>query len=374
MVAETAPINQAVVNAIDEHYLYTSRPQWKEARKALLGIDPAPVESTYAVITRELAKLRDSELHLLSPSELASLNDESKGTRVGTGLIDFGIDVVPATGEARVVTALVGSPAATAGIRPGDVIAAVNGKSTRSLDHEQVLDALRSRTAADLSIRRKKSIIRVRLSPSDAPLHAVVAELKATKAGKIGYIRIAQFTPAVSGELRSTVEQFEKEHPAGYIVDLRNNPGGFLDAAENTAGLFISGSLGAKLRRNGDAEPISSPATLLTKAPLIVLVNEGTASAAEFVAGALQARQRAKLVGVSTYGRGQTQLYVALSGGYGLVVPSALLRTPAGSTFKGAGLHPDILVRSGPLSEPELARERDMQFQRAVSILAVKAG
>jgi carboxyl-terminal processing protease len=284
--------------------------------------------------------------------------------------MEFSIDVVPETVAARVVTPLIGSPAAIAGLRPRDVIAEVNRRPTRDLDHEQVLDYLRSPKGADLLIRRGKRRLSVHLVPSDAPLHSVVNRMLTNDGGgPVAYLRIVQFTRTVPDNMRSAIALFEPEHPRGYVLDLRNNPGGFLDAASHVCGLFITGDLGDKVRRTGMAEPITIQDTPVTDAPLVVLVNEGTASAAEFVAAALQARHRAIIVGTRTYGRGQAQVYEPLPEGYGLIIPSALIRAPDGRLFKGTGLMPDIQVASGPLVKAEIDPNGDAQLRRALVLL-----
>jgi carboxyl-terminal processing protease len=362
-------ITQLIVSTIDEHYLYAdSNPNWKVARTKILRAQASDRKGLYALVGSELAKLRDSELHLVTPAEGAAIDQEGKGVALGTGLMDFGVDLVPETGEARVVTPLVGSPAAKQGVRPRDVIISINGELTSALDHEQVVDALRQ-NAADLVLRRGTQTLHVHLQRSDAPLQAVVGETKPISHGKIGYIRIAQFTPISGDVVRAKVKEFESDHSQGYILDLRNNPGGFLSAAETVASVFTSGTLGAKVRGNGVVEPITASSEPLTKAPVVLLVNEGTASAAEFLAGALQDRGRATVMGTPTYGRGQAQIYVPVADSYGLVVPSALIRTPSGKLFKGSGLQPDTLVRSGPLAESQLATAGDRQFQAAVTVL-----
>jgi carboxyl-terminal processing protease len=359
-----------VVKEIDEHYLYASDAPWKKARAEILGTVASNRDTIFVPIRRRLAELRDSELHLVTASELAAIQRESEGKTVGTGLIEFSIDVVPETREARVVTPLVGSPGAIAGLRPRDVIAAVNGRPTRELDHEQVLGYLRSPADADLLIRRGKGMLRVHIVPSDGPLHPVLTRWLPAKAGGVAYLRVVQFTPSAPDAIHSAIEQFEPQHPRGYVLDLRNNPGGFLDAASKVCGFFISGDLGEKVRRNGNAEPITTEDSPVTQAPVVVLVNGGTASAAEFVAGALQARHRAVLVGTPTYGRGQAQMYEPLPEGYGLIIPSALIRTTDGRLFKGAGLMPDVRVASGPRVEAGIEPGHDPQLRRAILLLS----
>lgn len=365
----SAEVPKLVVSTIDDRYLFAdSNPTWKVARGRILAAKDSTRDAMYAHIASELATLRDSELHLVSPEEAAAIDREGKGAALGIGLIDFGIDVVPETGEARVVTPLIGSPSSNAGVRSGDVIVSVNGRATSRLDHEQVCDAVRQKSA-DLVLRRGSQTLHLHLESSATPLSAVVAEAKPAGEPTLAYIRIAQFTPD-SGELvRAQVQKFEAAHPRGYILDLRNNPGGFVSAAATVARTFASGPLGAKVRRNGAVEPITNNSAPLTSVPLVVLVNEGTASAAEFVAGALQDLHRATLIGAPTYGRGQAQIFLPLADGYGLIIPSALLATSSGRRFKGTGLQPDERIPSKPLLEADLATSRDAQFQRAVEIL-----
>lgn len=363
-------IASLVVKEIDEHYLYASDAAWKKTRADILGTTAPDRDTIFVSVRKHLAELRDSELHLVTASEVAAIQREGEGKTVGTGLIEFSIDVVRETGEARVVTPLAGSPAAIAGLQPSDVIVAVNGRPTGRLDHEQVLDYLRSASGADLVIRRGNRMLRVHIHPSDAPLHPVLARLLPTKAGSAVYLRVLQFTPHTPDAIRSAIERFEPRLPRGYVLDLRDNPGGFLDAASKVCGFFISGDLGEKVRRNGTAEPIITNDSPITHAPVVVLVNEGTASAAEFVAGALQARHRAVVVGMPTYGRGQAQIYEPLPEGYGLIIPSALIRTTDGRLFKGGGLTPDVRVASRSQVEAGIEPDRDRQLRHAILLLS----
>jgi hypothetical protein len=128
---------QLAINRIDEHYLYASSAAWKRVRTELAEIRASDVQRAYPLVRSHLAALHDSDLHLVSPAERAAIQRESEGSTVGTGLIDFSIDVAPESGEARVVTPLIGSPAAGAGLRPGDVIFSAGGTPTGDLDHDR---------------------------------------------------------------------------------------------------------------------------------------------------------------------------------------------------------------------------------------------
>jgi carboxyl-terminal processing protease len=375
-VPPSSDIRKTVVSAIEERYLYAdTNSAWKSAKSKILSAQSSKPEELYGSISAALNQLRDSELHLVTPAEGAAIDREGKGVALGTGLMDFGIDLVPGTGEARVVTPLSGSPAANAGVRPRDAIVSINGKHTAALEHEQVADELRQ-DSADLVLRRNKKTFHVHLDRSAAPVAAVVSDMKRAQGANIGYVKIALFTPGSGQAVRESVQKLEAGHPRGYILDLRNDPGGFLSAAETVAGVFASGKLADKVRKNGAVEPITTDPKFapVTNAALIILVNEGTASAAELVAGSLHELGRAKLVGTTTYGRGQAQIYVPISDGYGLVMPSVLLRLPSRRTFKGRGLQPDIVVHSDSVAATDLASARDTQFQRAAAVLLKQKG
>ncbi len=298
---------------------------------------------------------------------MKALREEFTETTVGIGLVDFALDADPRTREARVVTALVDSPAYRAGIQPRDTIVSLNGTPTRGLDHEQVMDLLRTSSEAGETVvlRRGGRTLTVTLKPSSEKVEAVRPSTKAVKHGTIGYIQIIKFTPDAGQYIRDAVQKFEQDGVDRFIVDVRNNPGGMLNAAARGASAFATGTLGWKVRRDGRREPITSEAVEITKKALAILINEGTASAAEFLAGALQDRHRALLIGLESYGRGQAQAYVPLADGYGLLGPSAELHTPSDRTFTAKGIQPNIAVSGGSSTPENIAIGRDSQFLRA---------
>jgi carboxyl-terminal processing protease len=326
--ATSIPPNEvirAIVSAIDGSYLYAlSNPVWRRVRKRLMAATHRGSTESYPQIAQQLATLKDSELHLVTPNELADLQSESAGARIGVGLIDFAIDVDPSTGEPRVVTPIQGSPAAKLGIRPGDVLVAINEKPCEGMEHEQVLDALRQGLPEGirLRVRRGGRELSFQLWASSERLQSVTFAMKRSAEAKVGYVQLLQFTPDAGEKMRDAIINLERDGADSYLLDIRNNPGGFLSAAEDVAGAFTTGILGYKVTRDGRKTTIDTQGLPLTAKPLVVLINGGTASAAELLASGLRFQHRAVLVGSRSYGRGQAQLYVALPNGYGVVVPT----------------------------------------------------
>jgi carboxyl-terminal processing protease len=351
---------------IDARYLYADSPAWARERSTLLAAVPGDAARQHALLRAALAELGDPELHLLSPVQFAALQSETAGKRLGTGLIDFGIDRAP-TGEARVVATLDNSPARRAGLLTGDVLTSIDHVPTRGIDHETIVDRLRVSRPVTLSVRRGGQILRLTITPTEEPLRAVVCEARGASGAPVGYVRVAQFTPDAAAQTRIGLLGLQDRQPVGYILDLRDNPGGLLDVAAEIAGLFRTGIFGAKVRSNGASETIFATASPIVAGPLVVLINEGAASAAEFTAGALQGLPRVRLVGRPTRGRGQAQTYVALDHGWGVIVPSARLRTRQGVDLKEYRLQPDILVAGPTSSEASMS---DLVYARALSVLA----
>ena len=247
-VNATSQIASLTVKNIDEHYLYASSPAWKAIKDGVLRAAAPDRYALYTVIRRRLAELHDSELHLVAPAELAEIQSESEGIVTGTGLMEFSVDDVPTTGQARIVTPIIGSSAADAGLLPKDIIVSVNGRRTRDLDHEEALDELRAAKNADLLINRVTRSFRVNISPARLRIRPVVAKTLSVHGDVIAYMRVLQFTREAAASVRSAINNFELQHPRGYVLDLRNNPGGFLDVSAQMCGLFVSGNLGALVR------------------------------------------------------------------------------------------------------------------------------
>lgn len=360
--AETSGLVSKVVDALDQHYLYAESADWRHLRSALLANSSLSLSS----LDKKLAVLHDSDLRIVTSRELAAMQAETAGHESGIGLVDFAIAVDQKTGMSKVVTPLVDSPAFRANLLPGDIIFAVDGRRTRSLTHEQVMAMLRgnSGTVRMMVYRRGKYTL-LKIAREQWQEHAVSSLLIPTHPD-IGYIAIRLFTPESGEQTRKVAESLATHGVSKYILDLRNNPGGYLDAMAAAGGVFTDQILGWKIRRDNTREPIRSLARPHNTLQLVVLVNEGTASAAEVLAAGLRDTVGARLIGTRTYGRGQMQTFVQLADGAGVVIPSAQVQSPHGSRFnKGSGIAPDVFI---PVSRR--TDDRDPVFKHAIELLS----
>ncbi len=362
----------SIVDAIQKNYLRTrTNPLWNIARDNLLAGKYKTAADVFQVARQQLPYMEDSELNLLTPAEVEAVQSVALGQKVGLGIDDFCIDMQPDTGRARVVTPIFGSPAMKAGIQSGDVIVSINGKATSDMNHEQVMDLLHAPgpDGAKLQIERGEDTLNVVVQPSLEKVEVLQSAVKRVSGKSIGYIRIALFSPDVAQKAREAITKLEQEGVDGYVLDLRNNPGGFLSQAKDIAGMFVAGTLGYEVRSDDKKQPIEVKGAPLIKKSLAVLINAGTASASEFLAGALQGLHRGVLVGVTTYGRGQAQIFVSLADGYGIQIPAVQLLTPDDKEFKGKGIAPDIEVSEELMPETQIAGPKDKQFMKAVAEL-----
>ena len=357
----TASLSAKVVDAIDHNYLYANADSWKRLRVDLLS----NTDTTVSSIDRQLAKLHDGDLRIFTSEQIAALQAETAGKERGIGLVDFSVIVEPTTGDVKVITPLVTSPAFKVGVQPGDVIVSVNGQMTRGLAHEDVMAMLRGDSGKiDLTIRRDNRQIQMQVPKETWVEQAVESHSIVARKQQLGYIGVRLFTPDSGEQVRQAVNALTTHGIDKCIIDLRNNPGGYLDAMAVAGSAFTDQTLGWKVRRDGTKEPIHPTAKPFKAMQLVVLVNEGTASAAEVLAAGLRDTTDARLVGAKTYGRGQIQTYVSLNENAGIVIPAASAETGKAIRFnKGSGLSPDIFVASTG------TQTIDVAYRRAVELL-----
>jgi carboxyl-terminal processing protease len=288
----------------------------------------------------------------------------SDGTDPSAAAGSAGIGVWLRTARSgRIVVARVadGSPASTAGILPGDEVREVGSRSALGLAAPIVAAALRGSVGSAVTlvtsrdgVLRTLALRRVHLEPA-----AVSVGLEPTAAGgpAVGRITVPSFTRGTGRDVRAAVARLRNEHADGVILDLRGDPGGLLDEAVETASAFLDGGrVVSYTRRDGSTIALDAVGSGDLTLPVVVLVDGGTASAAEVVAGALQDRGRAVLVGSRTFGKGTVQEPRTLSDGSALELTVARYATPSGRSLDGIGLAPDIDIAPG--STPDVAVRR----------------
>ncbi|WP_293342761.1 carboxyl-terminal processing protease CtpA [Microcoleus sp. CAWBG58] len=332
-------------------------------------------QQTYAAIQGMLANLDDPFTRLLKPEQYRSLQVNTSGELTGVGL-QIAID--PETNTLTVVAPLAGSPADKAGIQPLDRILKIDGTPTSELSLDEAATRMRGRigTAVTLTLGREGREVPedVELVRDRIALNPVYAELQSGPDNlPLGYIRLSQFSANATEEVAHAIDRLEKQGAAAYILDLRNNPGGLLQAGIEIARLWIdSGTIVYTVNRQGILGSFEASGQALTGDPLIVLVNKGTASASEILAGALQDNGRAQLVGEKTFGKGLIQSLFDLSDGSGLAVTVAKYETPNHTDINKLGISPDRAVPLEPIARDRIGTEEDLQYQAALQLLKEK--
>ncbi|NEO74793.1 carboxyl-terminal processing protease CtpA [Moorena sp. SIO4G3] len=329
-------------------------------------------EATYTAIETMLGSLGDPFTRLLRPEQYHSLQISTSGELSGVGL-QIAIDVE--TGELEVITPIAQSPADLAGIRARDHILEIDGMLTKEMTLDEAAARMRGAigTTVTLKIQSKKEqpklveIVRDRISLN--PVYAVLDTQE--NRDPVGYIRLSQFSANAPMEVAHAVAQFKEMGAHGYILDLRNNPGGLLQAGIEIARLWLDqGTIVYTVNRQGTIGSFEAYGDALTQDPLVVLVNEGSASASEILAGALQDNGRAKLVGEKTFGKGLIQSLFELIDGSGLAVTVAKYETPNHRDINKLGIEPDLEVPLEAITMSQVGTKADTQYQEAIKLLS----
>jgi carboxyl-terminal processing protease len=301
----------------------------------------------------------------LDPAEFADLQQSTSGEFGG-----LGIEVGQEEGFLKVISPIDDTPAAKAGILPGDLIIKIDGEPTKDLDMTEAVNKMRGKVGTSILL----TIVREGAQPFDVELERAVVKVKSVKSQLLdehyGYLRIAQFQVNSGEEVGNALAQLKKQNNGtplrGIILDLRNNPGGVLQAAVEVSDHFLSKGLivytkgriaNSELRFSADAADASDGV------PLVVLINGGSASASEIVAGALQDHKRGVLMGTDSFGKGSVQTVLPLNNERGLKLTTALYYTPNGRSIQAQGIVPDIVVRPAKITseqDSEYFKEADL--------------
>ena len=341
--------------------------QWSILRKDLLSKSYAGTAESYEAIRGMLASLDDPYTRFLDPKEFKEMQIDTSGELTGVG-IQISLD--KDTKEIVVVSPIEGTPASKAGVQPKDVIVSIDGQLTKGMTTEDAVKLIRGTEGSDvvLGLRRNGSIIDVPLVRARIEIQAVDSQLNTSANGtKVGYIRLKQFNANASKEMRAAIRELEKQGSQGYVLDLRSNPGGLLEASDE-------GTIVSTKTREGIQDVRRATGNALTDRPVVVLVNEGSASASEILSGALQDNERGLLVGQKTFGKGLVQSVRGLSDGSGMTVTIAKYLTPKGTDIHKNGIQPDVPVEMSEkeiktLTVDQLGTNKDGQYRVAETTL-----
>ncbi|MEH2357552.1 carboxyl-terminal processing protease CtpA [Nostoc sp.] len=347
---------------------------WAAVRQKVLEKPLGDSNASYEAIGKMLKSLDDPFTRFLDPEQYRSLQVNTSGELTGVGLQ---IALNSENGKLEVVAPIAGSPADKAGIRPRDRILKIEGVSTENLTLDEAATRMRGPSGSLVTLlieRDGEAETEIRLTRDRIALNPVVSDLRVSAEGTpIGYLGLTQFNANASTELAHAISSLEKKGAAAYILDLRNNPGGLLQSGIEIARLWLnSGTIVYTVNRQGIQGSFEASGASLTNDPLVILVNQGTASASEILAGALQDNGRAQLVGETTFGKGLIQSLFELSDGSGLAVTIAKYETPQHRDINKLGIKPDKVISQPAINREQIGTEADLQYQAALELLLQK--
>lgn len=349
---------------------------WREVRREYLERSYGSKEEAYEAIREMLEKLEDPYTRFMDPEEFNNMKVDTSGELTGVG-IQIAQD--EETNKLIVVSPIEDTPAFEAGILAKDIITKIDGKSTEGMDVNEAVSLIRGKpgTSVTLTIQRGDVETDYAITRANIQIHPVRFRVVETEEGKVGYIRLTQFSGQASKEMKEAIKSLEAEGVNGFVLDLRSNPGGLLIASVEIARMWYDeGKIVSTVDRVGESESHSANNTALTDKKVVILVDGGSASASEILAGALQDHERAVIVGTQTFGKGLVQSVRGLGDGSGLAVTIAKYLTPDGRDINKEGIAPDVVFELSEEQRKALQSDRqkigtldDPQFAKALEIL-----
>lgn len=316
----------------------------------------------YGAISGMVGALGDPYTIFLTPEEATKFNDEMKGSFEGIGA-ELGMK----NDKLSIIAPLDGSPAQKAGLRAGDIILKINDEDTTGMSLNDAVSKIRGAKGTEVKLlisREGADQKEYKIVRDTIEVKSVSFEMK----DGLAYLKIKSFNDETMNEFNAIKSDLLSKNPNGIILDMRGNPGGYLDKAIEFASEFIDkGAITWEQFKDGSKKEYSSKGGgSLTKFKVVVLVDNGSASAAEIVAGALRDQKDAKLVGEKTYGKGSVQELQELLGGAALKVTIAHWLTPNGDSINEKGLEPDLKIE---LSNDDFNKGKDPQLDKAIELL-----
>ncbi len=359
---ETATGAEAIANSVDLSLLWTS---WQALQETYISPEKlVPQTMVYGAIHGLVDSLKDPYTVFMAPDESREFRSVLTGALQG-----IGAELDLHDGQIVVIAPLRGSPAEEAGLLPGDVIETVDGTSTEGMTLSDVVGKIRgpkgTKVVLDIERDGHAGLLEVSIERDDIHVPSVESSTK----GTIGVINLNQFGDSSTVEFRDALVGLLQQKVTGLIVDLRGDGGGYLEGAGEIASFFLPPNhlVVTVAHREGDSERHETKGEpIVPDLPLVVLVNQGTASAAEILAGALQDEGRATIVGTKTFGKGTVQDVIDLPGGSAIKITTARWLTPKGRDIGADRITPDLVVER---TSDDIIANKDPQLDAALGVL-----
>jgi len=306
----------------------------------------------------------------MSPKSFDGMRTDTKGEFGGLG-IEIGME----SGVVKVIAPIDDTPAANAGIKSGDYIVKINNEQVQGKSLTEAVELMRGPIGSEINLtvrrRNKKKVLEFKIKRAVIEVKSVVAKIIGDKK-KIGYLRLKSFNENSGEQLLKNIKKFEKNNNLnGYILDLRNNPGGLLSQAISITDFFLDDGeiVSTKGRKISETRKFfSKKGDTINGKPLIVIINNGSASASEIVSGALKDHKRAIILGENTYGKGSVQSIIPLKNGGGIRLTISKYYLPSGKSISNVGVLPDIFVEEFG-DDFKINSKTDNQLQYAIDLL-----
>ncbi len=382
-----APLQDSPKALVDEAWQFLNKyyidpsfnqQDWLSLRTELLSRNYTSPQQAYATIQQTVAKLNDPYTRFLPPQEYSYLMRQTQGEQV-----DIGVVLAQDGDVMRVAAITPESLASKENIKVGDEIMAINGRAADrlTLERAQLLMKGPAGTAVKLSVKRgseKPFLVEITRNGKIDP--TVNFQTLSLAGAPVGYIRLSGFNSTSSKDMSAAIQALQKSKVQGFILDLRHNPGGLLDAGIEIARQWLPSGIIVRIRQQqSQAQDVRANQTALTNLPLVILVNNTSASASEILAGALQDQRRATVVGTHTFGKARVQAVHEMADGSALVVTVARYLTPRGRDIAQQGIIPDVIVPDSPLFDSELRTDpqalptpQDPIVARSLQLLATQ--
>ncbi|WP_414754727.1 carboxyl-terminal processing protease CtpB [Anabaena sp. CCY 9910] len=351
---------------------------WLAVRKSLLSKDYSSKEEAYVAIREALQRLNDPYTRFMDPKQFEVLTSQTSGEVSGIGIR---MELNETTKRLTVLEAIENSPALKAGIKAGDEILAIDGKPTQQMKVDDASKLIRGKEGTAITLRLGRtgnSAFDLKLTRAKIEVPTVSYNLKQEGSRRVGYIRLREFSAHAAEQMARAIRNLNGQKVDSYVLDLRGNPGGLLQASIEIARMWLDdGGIVRTVNRQGFNEDTKANRTALTKLPLAVLVDGNSASASEILTGALKDNKRAVVIGGQTFGKALVQSVHELPDGSGLAVTIAHYYTPNGTDINHKGITPDIKLELTDAQERQLANnpkliatQNDPQYARAIAVLS----